>query len=117
MTNYLDHKYQFMTKDILNYLKHLLVGLNNGTYSNMHVFQALGKDVAEVSGVVGHSQGLLKNVVGLPGEKHTLMKDTLNSLSQRLETLDSTVKCRCESIRSRMKDLTDFQVKDISFRG
>lgn len=82
----------------------------------MHVFQALGKDVAEVSGEVSHSRGLLKSVVGLSGEKHTLMEDTLSCLFQLLETLDSAVERRCESMRSRMQDLTDFQVNTVSVR-
>lgn len=80
---------------------------------SLHVFQALGKDVAEVTGEVGHSRGLLENVVGLPEEKLTLMEDTLGCLSQRLETLDSAVEHRCKTMRSRMQDLTAFQVQAI----
>lgn len=80
---------------------------------DLHVFQALGKDVAEVTGEVGNSQGLLGSVVGLPGEKQTLMEDTLDCLSQRLETLDSAVERRCESMRSRIQDLAAFQVQII----
>lgn len=79
----------------------------------MLVFQALGKDVAEVTGEVGHCQGLLGSVVGLSGEKHALMEETLVCLCQILETLDSAVECRCGSMRSRMQDLTDFQVNAI----
>lgn len=70
--------------------------------------------MAEVTGEVSHSRGLLGSVVGLPEEKHSLMGDTLDCLSQRLETLDSAVEHRCESMRSRMQDLTAFQVKAIS---
>lgn len=84
---------------------------------NLLVFQALGKDVAEVTGEVGHSRGLLGSVEGLPEEKHTLIEDTLGCLSQRLDTLDSAVERRCENMRSRMQALTAFQVKAIPFRG
>ncbi|TSO25166.1 Nesprin-1 [Bagarius yarrelli] len=71
--------------------------------------EALGIDVSEITEELGHSRGLLGNVVGLPVEKHILMDDTLGCLSQRLETLDSAVENRCESMRSRMQDLTEFQ--------
>lgn len=83
---------------------------------DLHVFQALGKDVAEVTGEVTRSQVLLGSVVGFPGEKQTLMEDTLDCLSQRLETLDSAVDRRCESMRNRMLDLTAFQVNAVPVR-
>lgn len=72
--------------------------------------------MADVTGEVGHSRGLLGSVVGLPEEKQTLMEDTLDCLSERLATLDSAVERRCESMRSRMHDLTAFQVKAIPVR-
>lgn len=86
-------------------------------YKCLDFFQALGKDVAEVTGEVSHSRGLLGSVVGLSGEKYSLMEDTLDCLSLRLETLDSAVERRCESMRSRMQDLTAFQVAAIPVRA
>ncbi|MCJ8736789.1 hypothetical protein PDJAM_G00016450 [Pangasius djambal] len=97
--------------DVENTLFSRSMLLTENAETQLSNHEALGKDVAEVKGEVGHSRGLLGSVVGLPGEKHTLMEDTLDCLCQRLETLDSVVERRCESMRSRMQDLTAFQTE------
>lgn len=66
--------------------------------------------MAEVTEEVKHSRALLESA-GLSGEEQVLMMETLDCLSQRLGALDSAVERRCDRMRSRMQDLTAFQVK------
>lgn len=78
---------------------------------HLHPWQALGKDVAEVTEVVSHNRGLLRGIGGLQEEEQALMEDALDTLSRRLGALDSVVENRCDTMRSRMQELTSFQVK------
>lgn len=76
----------------------------------MLTLQTLGKEVTEVTRQVSHSEGLIGGSVGLSEEEQTLMKDTLDCLTRRLGALDSALDRRCDTMRSRMRELTAFQV-------
>ncbi|XP_056332551.1 nesprin-1-like isoform X4 [Danio aesculapii] len=73
--------------------------------------ETLGKEVTEVTQEVGHSQGLIRGSVGLSEDEQSLMKDTLDCLTRRLGALDSALDRRCESMRSRMRELSTFQTE------
>ncbi len=72
--------------------------------------------MTEVTRQVSHSEGLIGGSVGLSEEEQTLMKDTLDCLTRRLGALDSALDRRCDTMRSRMQELTAFQVR-ISHRS
>uniref|UniRef100_A0A4W5RRV1 Spectrin repeat containing, nuclear envelope 1b n=1 Tax=Hucho hucho TaxID=62062 RepID=A0A4W5RRV1_9TELE len=74
--------------------------------------EALGKDVSEVTGEVSHSRGLLGQPTGLCAEDQVLLEDTLDCLTERLQTLDSALERRCEHMRTRMQELTAYQVSE-----
>lgn len=72
--------------------------------------QALGKEVAEVTREVNHSQGQQEGAVGLSEEEKDVMKDTLDCLTRRLGALDSALERRCDAMRKKMLELAAFQV-------
>uniref|UniRef100_A0A8C7KDH8 Spectrin repeat containing, nuclear envelope 1b n=1 Tax=Oncorhynchus kisutch TaxID=8019 RepID=A0A8C7KDH8_ONCKI len=65
----------------------------------------------EVTGVVSHSRGLLGQPTGLCAEDQVLLEDTLDCLTERLQTLDSALERRCEHMRTRMQELTAYQTE------
>uniref|UniRef100_A0A672NJW8 Nesprin-1-like n=1 Tax=Sinocyclocheilus grahami TaxID=75366 RepID=A0A672NJW8_SINGR len=73
--------------------------------------ETLGKEVTEVTRQVSHSEGLIGGSVGLSEEEQMLMKDTLDCLTRRLGALDSALDRRCDTMRSRMRELTAFQTE------
>ncbi|XP_052352542.1 nesprin-1-like isoform X4 [Oncorhynchus keta] len=73
--------------------------------------EALGRDVSEVTGVVRHSRGLLGQPTGLCAEDQVLLEDTLDCLTERLQTLDSALERLCEHMRTRMQELTAYQTE------
>ncbi|XP_059374492.1 nesprin-1-like isoform X2 [Carassius carassius] len=73
--------------------------------------ETLGKEVTEVTRQVSRSEGLIVGSVGLSEEEQKLMKDTLDCLTRRLGALDSALDRRCDTMRSRMRELTAFQTE------
>lgn len=63
-----------------------------------------------MTGEVSHSRGLLGQPTGLCVEDQVLLEDALDCLTERLQTLDSALERRCEHMRTRMQELTYYQV-------
>lgn len=53
---------------------------------------------------------LVVNSKGRSDESQALMEETLDSLMVRLKTLDSVVVQRCDDMRTRLQELTAYQV-------
>lgn len=70
----------------------------------------MGRDVREVSEEVRHSKVLLAGPTGLREEDKVLLEDTLDCLKDRLGALGSAQRRRCEHMRTKMHELTDYQV-------
>lgn len=64
-----------------------------------------------MNGEVRHSRGLLGQPTGLCREDQALLEDTLDCLTERLGTMDSALGRRCEHMRTRMEELTAYQVR------
>ncbi|XP_039537650.1 nesprin-1-like isoform X2 [Pimephales promelas] len=85
--------------------------LTENAETQLSNYETLGKEVTEVTRVASHSQGQIASSVGLSEEEQTLMKDTLDCLTRRLGALDSALDRRCDTMRSRMRELTAFQTE------
>ncbi|XP_073726049.1 nesprin-1 isoform X5 [Misgurnus anguillicaudatus] len=85
--------------------------LTENAETQLSSHETLGKEVAEVTKEVNHSQGLLGGTVGLSEDEQVVMKDTLDCLTRRLGTLDSALERRCDTMRSKMRELTAFQTE------
>ncbi|KTF86539.1 hypothetical protein cypCar_00031778, partial [Cyprinus carpio] len=97
--------------DVENTLFSGPVLLTENAETQLSNHETLGKEVTEVTRQLSHSEGLIGGSVGLSEEEQTLMKDTLDCLTRRLGALDSALDRRCDTMRSRMRELTAFQTE------
>ncbi|KTF84425.1 hypothetical protein cypCar_00008835, partial [Cyprinus carpio] len=97
--------------DVENTLFSGPVLLTENAETQLSNHETLGKEVTDVTRQVSNSKGLIGGSVGLSEEEQTLMKDTLDCLTQRLGALDSALDRRCDTMRSRMRELTAFQTE------